>query len=91
MLIELVYRTECPNVGQARRNLLNALAAPGVPARSTEWDSAGQGAPVYARHFASPTVLMNTHDVAADNGVASSDACRLYRWTARFDLRRTQR
>jgi hypothetical protein len=86
MLIELVYRTECPN--QARRNLLNALAAPGVPARSTEWDSAGQGAPVYARH--SPTVLVNTHDVAADNGVASSDACRLYRWTARFDLRRTQ-
>lgn len=79
MLIELIYRTECPNVGQARRNLLKALAASGVPARWMEWDSTGPGAPVYARHFASPTVLLNGHDVAADNGVASSDACRLYR------------
>ncbi len=79
MLIELIYRTECPNVRQARRNLLKALAASGVPARWTEWDSTGPGAPVYARHFASPTVLLNGHDVAADNGVASSDACRLYR------------
>jgi len=78
MLIELIYRTDCPNVDQARRNLLKALAASGAPACWTEWDSTGPGAPVYASQFASPTVLVNGRDVGADQGGPGGDACRLY-------------
>jgi mercuric ion transport protein len=78
MLIELIYRNGCPNVREARQNLLKALAGSGVLARWTEWDSTVPGAPVYARQFASPTVLVNGRDVADDSRVASGDACRLY-------------
>ena len=78
MLVELIYQADCPNVRRTRQNLLEALARSGAPARWTEWDSTGPGAPAYARHFASPTILVNGRDVAADNGVDSGAACRLY-------------
>lgn len=78
MLVELIYQADCPNVRRTRQNLLEALAGSGAPARWTEWDSTGPGAPAYARHFASPTILVNGRDVAADNGVDGGTACRLY-------------
>lgn len=78
MLIELIYQSGCPNVRRTRQNLLEALAASGVPAHWTEWDSTDPGAPAYTRQFASPTILVNGRDVAANLSVASGEACRLY-------------
>lgn len=78
MQVELIYQTDCPNVRRARQNLLEALAGSGAPARWTEWDSTSPGAPVYARRFGSPTILMNGRDVADDQGLESGEACRLY-------------
>lgn len=78
MLVELIYQSGCPNVRRTRQNLVKALAESGVPLRWTEWDSAGPDAPDYARRSASPTILVNGRDVAADQGVEGSEACRLY-------------
>jgi mercuric ion transport protein len=78
MLIELIYQSGCPNVSRTRQNLLKALAASGVAAHWTEWDSTDPGAPAHVRQLASPTILVNGRDVAADQGLASGEACRLY-------------
>lgn len=78
MLIELIYQSGCPNVRRTRQNLLKALAGAGVPAQWKEWDSADPGAPDYATRFASPTILVNGRDVAANQSVESGEACRLY-------------
>ena len=75
--IELIYDSDCPNVPQARENLLRALALAGLAPRWREWDRADSGAPGHVRAYGSPTVLVNKRDVA--NATAADAACcRIY-------------
>ena len=56
--VELVYDKDCPNVAEARHNLLRAFAEAGTPARWTEWDQSRPETPARLRGFGSPTVLV---------------------------------
>lgn len=75
--VELIYDRDCPNVPQARENLLHALNRVGVALQWREWDRADVDAPVYVKACGSPTILVNRQDVA---GVSEADAacCRIY-------------
>ncbi len=79
MTVELAYDHNCPNIAEARENLLRALALAHLPPTWTEWDLSIPDAPAHVRGFGSPAVLVNAHEVT---GLESSDAlscCRLYR------------
>ena len=47
--VELVYDKACPNVGEARASLRQALTAVGLPAEWTEWEASAPSAPAHAR------------------------------------------
>lgn len=73
--VELVYDQDCPNVAQARANLVAAFAQANVAPR---WSEHLIGdAPPHARGFGSPTILVDGHDVAGASAGAS-DCCRIY-------------
>lgn len=78
MEVELVWQRDCPNAAAARRNLMRAFSAAGVPARWREWCVDDPGCPERARAFGSPSVLVNGLDVAG-RGAAGGPSCRLYR------------
>ncbi len=75
--VELIYDNDCPNVPQARENLLRAFSQAGLAPRWHEWERADNNAPAYARAHGSPTILVGGRDVA---GAAAADAacCRIY-------------
>lgn len=75
--VELIYDRDCPNVSQARENLLRAFARAGQPPRWQEWDRANPRAPAHARAYGSPTVLINGKDVAGSDA-ADAACCRIY-------------
>lgn len=75
--VELIYDRDCPNVPQARENLLRALAQAGLAPRWREWDRADAGAPGHVRAYGSPTVLVNGKDVAGSD-TADAACCRIY-------------
>lgn len=75
--VEFIYDSDCPNVPQARENLLRAFSQAGLAPRWREWERADSNAPAYTRAHGSPTILMDGLDVA---GAAAADAacCRIY-------------
>jgi hypothetical protein len=75
--IELIYDSDCPNVPQARTNLLRAFSQAGMASRWREWDRADADAPAHVRAYGSPTILVDGRDVA---GATAADAacCRIY-------------
>lgn len=75
--IELIYDSDCPNVPQARTNLLRAFSQAGMVSHWREWDRADAGAPAHVRAYGSPTILVDGRDVA---GATAADAacCRIY-------------
>lgn len=75
--VELIYDSDCPNVPQARANLLRAFGQTSLIPRWQEWDRADVKAPEYTRAFGSPTVLVNGKDVAG-SGAADAACCRIY-------------
>ena len=75
--IELIYDHDCPNVAGTRTNLLKALAEERVQPQWTEWDRSTPGAPTHVSRYGSPTVLINSVDVAGQHP-AMSACCRLY-------------
>lgn len=75
--VELIYDSDCPNVPQARENLLRAFGQTGLAPRWQEWDRADAGAPAYTRAYGSPTVLVNGKDVAGSSA-ADAASCRIY-------------
>lgn len=77
MKVELVYESGCPNIQQARENLLRALSQAQLPARWTEWNTESQDCPDHVRGFGSPTVLVNGNDTLGQASGAGS-CCRLY-------------
>ena len=79
--IDLVYDRECPHVGEARAVI--GLVLEEVNARVTwrEWDREHAATPSELRHYGSPTILVNGHDVAGDDSDAarsSANSCRVY-------------
>jgi mercuric ion transport protein len=58
MNVELIYDRDCPNVLDARANLVKALAASGREARWTEWDRSAPDSPSHVRGYGSPTILV---------------------------------
>lgn len=73
--VELVYDRECPNVAQARANVLRAFVRASITPRWTE--HLHDEAPPHARGFGSPTILVDGLDVA---GIApgAEECCRVY-------------
>lgn len=76
--VELIYDSDCPNVPAARRALAEALASAGLEPRWHEWDRASSASPGYARHYGSPTILVNGRDIAPQPDVDGAGACRIY-------------
>jgi mercuric ion transport protein len=74
--VELVYDSDCPNVGEARAQLMRAFAQTGFPARWREWRRDHDRAPARVRGLGSPSILVNGRDVAPAANVAP--CCRVY-------------
>ncbi len=76
--VELIYDSDCPNVAQARAELLRAFSEAGVPARWVEWDRGNPASPPYVRNYGSPTILVNGRDVAGAIPMQNVSCCRIY-------------
>jgi len=79
MTVELIYDPDCPNVAQARANLVQALAASGREVRWSEWGRTADDSPAHVRDYGSPTVLVAGRDAAGEPAGADGACCRLYR------------
>ncbi len=78
MNIELITDADCPNVEATRAVLRESLDAVGLPREWTEWDRGAESSPPYARHYGSPTVLVNGIDVSGEGGAADGNCFRIY-------------
>lgn len=76
--VELIYDEDCPNIAAARAALLRGMAEAGLPAAWTEWDRRAPESPPHARHYGSPTILVDGRDVAGAEAGPGADACRVY-------------
>ena len=65
--VELIYDRDCPNVHEARTQLLHAFARAKVEARWQEWRADDDDSPARVRGYGSPTILVDGRDVA-DSG-----------------------
>lgn len=80
--VVLLYATDCPNVREARTNLLHAFTCAGVSPAWRELDLHADETPETWRRLGSPTVLVDGRDVAgAEAGAGAS--CRVYEGLAR--------
>jgi glutaredoxin len=77
MKIHLLHFQGCPNVDAARAALRDALAAEKLDVAIEEVDVEDEAAPVWARGWGSPTILIDGQDVAGQQPSGSS-CCRLY-------------
>lgn len=77
MKIELIYDQDCPNVDDTRQRIKQALKQLKLPEQWIEWDRSSTDSPSYAHSYGSPTVLVNSRDIA---GVEPSgdNCCRVY-------------
>lgn len=78
MIVELIYDADCPNVPDARSQLIKAFTQTGVSARWKEWERSAPDAPGYARDYGSPTILVDGKDLAGVAPNAGTRACRVY-------------
>lgn len=76
--VELIYDVDCPNVKEARSQLLRAFAETGLSPQWREWDRNAPESPSHVRAYGSPTILVNGHDVADTSPSTDADCCRLY-------------
>lgn len=78
MRVEFIWDEECPNVTQARANLMRALSRADVPVRWKEWRRDDPDAPEYVKNFGSPTILVDGIDVDELSADADGNCCRIY-------------
>ena len=78
MKVEVVCDPDCPNVPEARTQLLRAFAEVGISPSWIEWNHDSTAAPIYAHAFGSPTVLVNGQDVSQGTPTSGKACCRLY-------------
>jgi len=81
LTVELIYDKDCPNVAEARAELMRAFSEAGIAARWAEWDRGDPASPPHARNYGSPTVLVDGRDVAGAPTAESISCCRLYNGT----------
>lgn len=80
-VVELIFDPTCPNVDEARERIRRAQTLAGLRAGWREWNRESAECPAALRHFASPTVLVNGHDIAgaaADTTLDGEAGCRIY-------------
>lgn len=75
--VVLVYERSCPNVLEARSNLLRAFSKANVSATWREIDVDAEDTPAAWRAFGSPTILVDGEDVGA-SALGKGPTCRLY-------------
>ena len=75
--VDFVYDKDCPNVKEARANLMRAFSRTGTPAHWQEHQIRSTEAPTRVRGFGSPTILLNGVDVGGLTAGAE-DCCRVY-------------
>jgi len=82
--VELLYDDECPNVELARSNLRHAFALAGLAPSWVEHRIGAADAPADVRGYGSPTVLIDSADVA---GAApdTESCCRVYQVGGRMN------
>lgn len=78
MTVELINDRDCPNVKNARIQLLRAFAETGLPPHWQEWDRADPESPAHVGAYASPTILVNGRDVSDATPSPGGPSCRLY-------------
>jgi mercuric ion transport protein len=78
VIVELIYDPDCPNVPDARSQLIRAFTQTGISARWREWERGSPDTPGYARAFGSPTILVDGKDIAGVVPNAETRACRVY-------------
>ncbi len=76
--VELIYEKTCPNIQAARDQLAKAFNEAGVTPQWREWESNDPATPDYARHFGSPTILVEGRDVSGVRATDSAVCCRIY-------------
>jgi hypothetical protein len=75
---ELIYFSACPNVTEARTQLVKAFVEARLTPRWTEYRTDDPDLPAHARGFGSPTILVDGRDVTGAAPADSAAACRLY-------------
>lgn len=78
MIVELIYDADCPNVLATRSQLIKAFTQTGVSARWKEWERGSPDTPDYACTYGSPTILVDSKDIAGVAPNAGTRACRVY-------------
>lgn len=76
--VELIYDRDCPNIEQARKALIEGFQQAQCQPAWTEWDRKSPASPAHARHYASPTILVNGREVTGTRAGAAADACSIY-------------
>ncbi|RME45088.1 MAG: sigma-70 family RNA polymerase sigma factor [Deltaproteobacteria bacterium] len=76
--VELIYRSDCPNVEPARALLREALREAGLPLHWREWRLDAPDAPAHTRGYGSPTVLVDHRDITGGAPTACDACCRIY-------------
>lgn len=75
--VVILSDADCPNVDTARERVATALQRVGQPPKWRELDREDAKTPLAWRGYASPTVLVDGHDVV--DGASGHSACRIYR------------
>jgi hypothetical protein len=78
MKVELIYNKDCHNLKDARAQLLRAFVQAGIAPKWEEWSRDRPESPDYVYRYGSPTILVNSFDVA-DSPNVEADCCRLYK------------
>jgi hypothetical protein len=81
--VVLLYERSCPNVGEARENLLRAFSAAKLDATWREVEIDAPETPPEWRASGSPTVLIGGVDVSGI-GPAEGATCRVYEHEGRL-------
>ena len=76
--VELVYDEGCPNVGEARAQLLRAFSESKVDPRWQEWRGDEASSPPHVRGHGSPTILVDGKDVVSTVDPCGGQSCRIY-------------
>lgn len=76
--VELFFHGDCPHVELARERLRAAFVLAEMTPRWREWCLDDADLPAYAVSLASPSILVDGHDVAGGGRCNSGGACGVY-------------
>jgi len=76
--VELICDRDCPNVSEARSQLMRAFSRLGLTPSWKEWDRNSDSSPSYVKGYGSPTILVEGKDCAGIGPTANANSCRIY-------------